>query len=196
MDTHDHSRPVPSALEDFVALLEAHGAPLFRYLLRMVGDRALAEDLLQETFASAFGHRDEFRQPGSVRAWLFAIARNRARNALRDGRRTVTDSTAVARELGKRPGVGSPEVEVLRLELRAEILAALQQLPPARREAIVLRDIEGSSYGDIAAATESSEGAVRVRVHRGRQQLQSLLAPYLEEAAPATQAVGDREERE
>ena len=94
MDAHDHSRRVPSALEDFVALLEAHGASLFRYLLKMVGDRALAEDLLQETFASAFGHRNEFRQPGSVRAWLFTIARNRARNALRDGRRTVTDSAA------------------------------------------------------------------------------------------------------
>lgn len=171
-----------AALDGFVGLVEAHSGALFRYLLRIVGNRALAEDLLQETFAAAYARRDGFHRRGSARTWLFTIARNRGYNAIRDARRTVTDADALVRQLDELPASSpGPEAQVLQLELRAEIISALQQLPPSRREAVVLRDIEGLSYAEIAAITSSSEGATRVQVHRARQQLQELLEPYLKD---------------
>jgi RNA polymerase sigma-70 factor (ECF subfamily) len=195
MDARSGNGPALAVFKAFSTLVERHGPPLFRYLLRMVGNRALAEDLVQDTFATAYAHRGEFREPGSVRAWLFAIARNRALNALRDGQRVAADSASVARELARLPvSAANPEGEVLRLELRAEILAALRQLPPARRDVVVLRDLEGLSYAEIAAITDSTEGAVRVQVHRARRQLQALLAPYLSGEVSVAEAGRDRED--
>lgn len=195
MDAHGGGGPNSADLREFVRLVELHGAALFRYLLRMVGNRPLAEDLLQDTFTAAYTHRNTFRGSGSAKAWLFTIARNGARNALRDGSRTVTDGEALTRALAALPAdARGPEDELLRLELRAEILAALQRLPAARREAVVLRDIEGLSYAEIAAITGSSEGAVRVQVHRARQQLQDLLAPYLCSDETPTEPGPDLEE--
>ncbi len=190
MSTRNGDGKESSSLAEFVALVESHSGPLFRYLLRMVGDRPLAEDLLQDTFAAAYVHRDDCRKAKSARAWLLTVARNRAHNALRDGSRTVTSTETVARQLAELPAASpAPEAQVLRLELRGEILSALQQLSPARREAVTLRDIEGLSYADIAAIVDSTEGAARLRVHRARQQLQGLLAPYLrDELAPSDAA--------
>ena len=102
------------------------------------------------------------------------------RNALRDGRRSFADSEAMERRLGALPvSPPSPEQEVLRLELRGQIMRAFGELPAGRREVVVLRDIEGLSYPEIAEVVDATEGAVRVRVHRAREQLRELLAPYL-----------------
>lgn len=168
--------------EAFAGLVEQHSGLLFRYLLRMVGNVAEAEDLLQETFVAAFTARERYEERGSLRAWLLTIACNRARNALRDEARTLVDTERVEAELACVPCLaGQPEEETLRLELRAAILAALQSLLPARREAVVLRDVEGCSYAEVAAVLGVSQGAARVLVHRGREQLRGLLGPYLAE---------------
>jgi RNA polymerase sigma-70 factor (ECF subfamily) len=170
--------------EDFAELLEVHGAALLRYLRRMVGHRELAEDLLQDTFVSAFAHRGEARA-GAVRAWLFTIAGNRARNALRDERWALPHSGIVCERL-ESPAASppTPEQETLRLELGERLTQALQLLPQARREAVILRDIEGLPYADIAQIVGATEGAARVRVHRAREQLQGLLGPYLNADEP------------
>jgi RNA polymerase sigma-70 factor (ECF subfamily) len=166
--------------EAFGPVMERHAGSVLRYLRRMAGSAEAAEELLQQTFVAAFLARRQYRGEGSARAWLMTIARNRARNALRDQARTIVDEQAVAAELERLPSAAdSPEDEVLRGELRGEIAAALALLPPACREAVVLRDVEGFSYPEIAGITGATEGAVRVRVHRGREQLQELLAPYL-----------------
>lgn len=176
------ARAAEGDAEAFGPLVQRHGGAVFRYLLRMMGSTEPAEELLQDTFVAAFAARRQYRGTGSARAWLMAIARNRARNALRDEARTVVDAEAVTAELERLPSTrGTPEDEVLRWELRGEIAAALASLPPACREAVVLRDVEGFSYPEIAEITGATEGAARVRVHRGREQLQELLAPYLRE---------------
>jgi RNA polymerase sigma factor (sigma-70 family) len=165
--------------EEFAELVETHGAALLRYLRRRVGNAELAEDLLQDTFVAAYQHRAEVR-PTSVRAWLFTIAANRARNALRDGRWSVANERAVAQRLGAPcASPPTPEQETLRAELGSRLDEALQQLPPERREAVVLRDIEGLSYGEIAQVVGITEGAARVRVHRTREMLREALRPYL-----------------
>jgi len=166
--------------EAFGTLMGRHGGSVFRYLLRMTGSAEAAEELLQDTFVAAFLARRQYRGTGSARAWLMVIARNRARNTLRDDARVTVDSEAVTAELERLPSTrGIPEDEVLRWELRGKIAAALASLPATCREAVVLRDVEGFSYPEIAEITGATEGAVRVRVHRGRDQLQELLSPYL-----------------
>jgi RNA polymerase sigma-70 factor (ECF subfamily) len=164
---------------DFAALVEDLGPALLRFLRRMVGDADLAEDLLQETFVAAFRHRAGAR-PESARGWLFTIAANRARNALRDGQRSVTDEESVVAKLDRCGRADAlPEAEALRHELRAEIAVAVAQLPPDSREAILLRDMEDLSYAEVAAIMGLTEGAARVRVHRARERLREALGPYL-----------------
>jgi len=164
---------------DFAALVEQLGPVLLRFLRRMVGDADLAEDLLQETFVAAYQHRAEAR-PDSARGWLFTIAANRARNALRDGRRSVTDGETVGAKLencGRADAM--PEAEALRHELRAQIMVAVAQLSPDRREAVLLRDMEDLPYAEVARIMGATEGAARVRVHRAREMLREALRPYL-----------------
>jgi RNA polymerase sigma-70 factor (ECF subfamily) len=173
------ARAIEGEAEAFARLAERHGGSVFRYLMRMTGSVEEAEELLQDTFVAAFAARRQYRGAGSVRGWLMTIARNRARNAWRDGSRNVRDAETVRGELESLPVSGTPEGEVLRLELRAEIATALAALPPASREAVVLRDVEGLTYEEVAEVTGAGEGAVRVRVHRGREQLRHLLEPYL-----------------
>jgi RNA polymerase sigma-70 factor (ECF subfamily) len=164
---------------DFAALVEERGASLLRFLRRMVGDADLAEDLLQDVLVSAYHHRGDAR-PESVRAWLYAIAVNRARNALRDRRRVVTGAQGVEEEADTLTiPPPSPEAALLRRELRAEVLQAIGDLPPDGREAVLLRDMEALTYREIAQVTGISEGAARVRVYRARERLREALRPYV-----------------
>ena len=166
--------------EVFAGMVAVHGPALFGYLRHMVGQRELAEDLLQDTFVSAFVHRAQFHPGSAVKAWLFTIAANRARNALRDGRWTIADTESVSARLGS-PGASppTPEQEALRHELGTRLSEALASLPHDRREAIILRDVEGLTYAEMARIAGGTEGAARVRVHRGREQLRAQLRPYL-----------------
>lgn len=175
-----HSAPSQGlAAMDFAALVEELGPRLLRFLRRMVGDEDLAEDLLQEAFVAAYQHRAEAR-PKSARAWLFAIAANRARNALRDGRWSVTDGERVGARLERAEGTdATPEGEALRHELRGQIMAAVAHLPADSREAVLLRDMENLPYPEVARAMGVTEGAARVRVHRARERLREALRPYL-----------------
>jgi RNA polymerase sigma-70 factor (ECF subfamily) len=164
---------------DFAALVEDLGPALLRFLRRMVGDADLAQDLLQETFVAAFRHRAGAR-PESARGWLFTIAANRARNALRDGAWSVTNGERVEATLARLAEAdGLPEAEALRHELRAQIAVAVAQLPADSREAVLLRDMEDLPYAEVAAVLGLTEGAARVRVHRARERLREALGPYL-----------------
>lgn len=179
--------PAPSrgiAARDFAALVEDLGPALLRFLRRMVGDADLAEDLLQETFVAAFQHRAAAR-PESARGWLFTIAANRARNALRDGAWSVADAERVETVLERLAESGAlPEAEALRHELHAQIVVAVALLPPDSREAVLLRDMVGLSYAEVAGVTGVTEGAARVRVHRARERLREALRPYLSCESP------------
>ncbi len=154
----------------FEAVVRAHRARVFRYCVALTGDRARAEDLLQETFVDAMRGYGGFRGDASVLSWLFTIARRRCGRMARR-RQGQPAQTEELMTLGLEAGWGScAEVEA-KLDAqtsRARIDRALATLSPSDREIITLRELDELSTKQVAALLGASETAVRVRLHRAR----------------------------
>jgi RNA polymerase sigma-70 factor (ECF subfamily) len=148
---------------------------LARYLTR---DAVLSEDLVQDAVLRAFRAFDQFRG-GSPRAWLFAIVRNCCRTALSSGGGVVSlvhDEEAA--RLHEQPDPApTPEEETFRKADVARVRAAVEAIPEPFREAVVLRDLEGLSYAEIAEVTDVPVGTVMSRLSRGRAMLAAELLP-------------------
>lgn len=161
----------------FDTLYQRYAAPLRGYLLRMAGSGAVADDLVQLTFISVVRSRGRFIAGSRVRPWLYAIATNAARDQVR--RRHGEELTGPEEMRAHDTGV-DPMVRDAGLEQR--VRRALDQLPAAQREAIVLHRWEGLSFAEIAEAVGISETAAKVRAHRGYERLRALLSDLKEEA--------------
>jgi RNA polymerase sigma-70 factor, ECF subfamily len=147
---------------------------LYRAALRLTRVPADAEDLVQETYLRAFRASDSFEPDTNLRAWLFTILHNTARNRARDRAREhlTIDSDAVDRAADTRPGASdTPEALLLRDVLAPELQAAIDALPETFRQAVWLRDVEEFSYAEIAAMLEIPIGTVMSRISRGRRML-------------------------
>lgn len=153
---------------------------LYRAARRLTRAPADAEDLVQDTYLKAFRAADRFEPGTNLRAWLFTILHNTARNLARDrGRDTVAiDSEVVDRAADLGPlggGLGSPvetpESLLLRDTLTPDLQVALDEMPEAFREAVWLRDVEGFSYAEIASTLSVPIGTVMSRISRGRRLL-------------------------
>jgi len=167
-------------LDCFNRLVERYQREVYNLCLRMLGNAPAAEDATQDAFFSAFRGIGKFRG-GSFRAWLFRIAANACRDQLRLLRRRPTTSLdTLPLELEFDQRTLSPEDDALRQELGEEIKRALAALPPDQRLAVILRDIEGLDYEEIAQATGSSLGTVKSRINRGRARLRDHLGQYRE----------------
>src|SRR6187431_1086667 len=143
---------------------------LYRAALRLTRRPADAEDLVQETYLKAFRAADQFEPGTNLRAWLFTILHNTARNRARDRARDVVsvDSEVVDRATGR---ADTPETALLRDTLGPELQAAIDALPEAFRQAVWLRDVEEFSYAEIAAMLSIPIGTVMSRISRGRRLL-------------------------
>jgi RNA polymerase sigma-70 factor (ECF subfamily) len=161
---------------------------LYRTALRLSHDRADAEDLVQDTYLKAFRAADRFEPGTNLRAWLFTILHNTARNRFRDRARDtvaidseVVDRAADAPPPGSRDGgadtVATPETLLLRETLAPELQSAIDALPAAFREAVWLRDVEEFSYAEIADMLDVPIGTVMSRISRGRHLLFERLNP-------------------
>jgi len=166
---------------------------LYRTALRLTRDPADAEDLVQDTYLKAFRAADRFAPGTNLRAWLFTILHNTARNRVRDRARDAVDvdSEAVERSAETRSamaGAGAsafetPESLLLRDALAPELQQAIDELPAAFRQAIWLRDVEGFSYAEIASMLEVPIGTVMSRISRGRRALYDRLTAVESSAA-------------
>ena len=151
---------------------------LYRTALRLTRVPADAEDLVQETYLKAFRAADQFKPGTNLRAWLFTILHNTARNRVRDrAREAVTvdsdavDQAADAPSYGLSAPVATPEALLLRETLTPELQAAVDELPDAFRQAVWLRDVEEFSYAEIAGILDVPMGTVMSRISRGRRML-------------------------
>jgi RNA polymerase sigma-70 factor, ECF subfamily len=148
---------------------------LYRAALRLTRVRADAEDLVQETYLKAFRAADRFEPGTNLRAWLFTILHNTARNVASDRtRHAVTfDSDAVERAADAmlHGMADTPETLLLRDTLAPELQAAIDELPDAFRQAVWLRDVEEFSYAEIATVLDVPIGTVMSRISRGRRML-------------------------
>jgi RNA polymerase sigma-70 factor (ECF subfamily) len=155
---------------DFSELYRRYAGDVFRFSLFLSGNRATAEDLTAETFARALVGRDGLRVD-TVKAYLFAIARNLYRDVRSRDRRLVPID-AVTPQPDPSPTQDVVTGDRQRLET---VLSAIQQLPDGEREALVLAIQKDVPYERIAAILGCSIVAVKVRVHRARARLRSIL---------------------
>ena len=166
-------------LDAFNRLVDLHERAVFNLCLRMLGSREAAEDAAQEAFLAAFRNVRRFRG-WSFRAWLMRIAANACTDELRRrGRRPAHSLDApppgADDPLDIADAAAGPETQLLRKEQQAALQAALLKLPSDQRIAVIMCDLQGFSYEEIAEAMRSSLGTVKSRIARGRAKLRGVL---------------------
>jgi RNA polymerase sigma factor (sigma-70 family) len=155
-------------------VVREHSARVYRLAYRLTGNPHDAEDLTQETFIRVFRSLAEYT-PGTFEGWLHRITTNLFLDQVRRKKRIRFD--ALPEDTERLPGrAPSPEQVYVDTHLDPQIQAALDALPPDFRAAVVLCDIEGLTYEEIAATLGVKLGTVRSRIHRGRVQLREALA--------------------
>ena len=171
----------------FEILVNERSGEIYGLLYRLTENREEARDLTQETFLRAFQSIVHFRGESDLRTWIYRIAINQARNRWRWWRRRRRDVTVSidAPEIGngrlglvstlRSKNIKDPEQDALESERERALKKALSSLRRVYREAVVLRDIEGFAYEEIATALDISIGTVKSRLARGRQELRRKL---------------------
>ena len=170
----------------FNTLVNERSGEIFGLLYRLTENREEARDLTQETFLRAFQSMASFRGESDLRTWLYRIAINQARNRWRWWKRRRRDSTVSldsSDESGRQSLIATlksdtsrdPEKDTLAHERERALRQALGDLRRVYRETVILRDIEGFAYEEIAVALDISVGTVKSRLARGRQELRRKL---------------------
>jgi RNA polymerase sigma-70 factor (ECF subfamily) len=170
----------------FEVLVNERSGEIYGLLYRLTESSEEARDLTQETFLRAFQSIGHFRGESDLRTWIYRIAINQARNRWRwwrRRRRDVTVSIDAPQPNGqvslagtlKSDNGSTPETDTLAHERERALRKALSSLKHVYREAVVLRDIEGFAYEEIAVALDISIGTVKSRLARGRQELRRKL---------------------
>ncbi len=170
------SHPTPTGtVPTWDQVVDDHSARVFRLAYRLTGNRADAEDLTQEVFVRVFRSLGSFT-PGTFEGWLHRITTNLFLDQARRRSRIRFDTLGDEPEARFPSRVPAPDHQVLEGLFDPDVEAALGALAPEFRAAVVLCDIEGLSYEEIAAVLGLKLGTVRSRIHRGRAQLRRALA--------------------
>ena len=169
----------------FEMIVRQYSDMVFGLAARFVGPEE-ADDVVQETFLRAYRALDSFRGESSLKTWLYAIALNRVRARQGALARFRSFFVQLGRESSQGDGelyltdppdpAASPEEDALTAERRQRLRAAMRTLPEEFRSAVVLRDLEGLAYGEIAEALKVPVGTVRSRIARGRALLKEQLS--------------------
>jgi RNA polymerase sigma-70 factor, ECF subfamily len=170
-----------------------HG-PVYNLILGMLGDTADAADAAQEVFLKAFKGIRQFRRGSSLKTWLYRIAIREALNHRRWFKRHLQKNVSIDAQ----PEDGFAQIDVEDLgatpfdqlaaqEIQVAVQGALQEVPEVFRSAVILRDLEGLSYEEVAEVLEVSVGTVKSRILRGRRALKEILEPLLGDRHTAAQ---------
>jgi RNA polymerase sigma-70 factor, ECF subfamily len=174
----------------FERLVSEYTGDVYALLYRLTADPEEARDLTQETFLRTFQSISRFRGDSNLKTWLYRIAMNQARNRWRWWRRRKRDVTVsldatddsheepLSARLRNDEAV-DPEQETLAKEREGQLREALLGLRQSYREAVILRDVEGFSYEEVADTLQISIGTVKSRISRGRLELRRKLEGFL-----------------
>jgi RNA polymerase sigma-70 factor, ECF subfamily len=171
----------------FEAIVRAHQDRVYSFCARMLSDREDAFDAAQEVFLSAWRNLSEFRGDSALSTWLLRIAANACLNRIRR-RKSLSEREAPWPEPSGEAGEGiifqpaggdadRPDRLAETSEMREILMDALSHLDPASRWMVLLSDVEGFSYEEIAALAEVPVGTVKSRLHRARMAMRRLLSP-------------------
>jgi RNA polymerase sigma-70 factor (ECF subfamily) len=177
-------------------LVEAWSTPMLHVALAYVSQRAVAEEVVQDAWVAVLQGIHRFEGRSSVRTWVFRILANLAKTRAVRERRTVPfsafedvpavdpsrflpDHDAYAAHWAAPPGPAPPEDQLLAAETRARLAGAIQELPPAQRAVVTLRDVLGWTPGEVCAVLDLTDANERVLLHRARSSLRRTLERYL-----------------
>lgn len=164
----------------FVSLYNRYKTPVYGFCVKMLGDKTLAQDVMQETFLRVYENRDRLIKTSSFKSWVFTIARNQCLNQLRRAKRQVLLEDGPGEETS--PPV--PHGQMAHLEKSEQVQLVnhfLDQLKDDYREVIILREYQNLSYAEIAAVTRSTLSAVKSRLFKARRKLASFMEPVLQQ---------------
>ena len=155
----------------FALIVRAYEAPIFNYVLRMVGERTLAEDLTQDVFLRVFRGLRGFSRRARFTTWLFQVAKNRVIDELRAAERRPRTLVAIE---------DAPQLEVVdapieQSEAIQALLCEVDKLSPDLKEALLLRDIAGLSYNEISDTLDVTLATVKWRIFKARDEVQQAL---------------------
>lgn len=172
---------VPASSDDgsFALIVEEHSAAVYRLARSVVRDPALADDVTQDTFIKVWKHLDTFRGESSLRSWILRIAHNTAVSTLRKIRDSATDPA-------KLPEASDPIGTTRMVEGRIaadQLREALEELDELTRSIVVLREVEGMSYDDIARTLDVPIPTVKTRLLRARRRLATMLEEWRPDGA-------------
>ena len=173
--------------DKFLELVHKHKTQIYQHTLYLLKNREDAEDITQETFIKAWEHRAELR-PKTVRSWMLKCAQNLCFNLLKRHKFQVhltergdTDpETELETLMHAHSGRSNPMPDeiVIQQELRDSVHCAIKKLPPDMRSVIIMRELNGMSFKEIAKVLEQPEGTVKSTAFRARKKLRELLRPY------------------
>lgn len=166
--------------EAFRLIFERYGRPVISFIYDMVGERGLAEELTQETFVRAYRSLNAFRDEARISTWLFGIAKNVAREALRarhkeNSKVGITDQIVI----NLPDGQPAPDCQLLDKELNGVIREALKTLDEDKRLVFTLKVFQQRSYEEIAEITGFSPAKLKTDLHRARMEMRRLVSPYM-----------------
>jgi RNA polymerase sigma-70 factor, ECF subfamily len=170
----------------FDEIVQRYKNKIFNYVSRMTNDSPDAEDITQEVFIKAYVSIGAFRNDASVDTWLYRIATNLVIDRFRRGKRapqTISafeDESHPLHELPATERGSDPAVQAQLTELQCEVKRAVAALPPKLRSAVVMHDLEGLSYEEVAEAVGCPVGTVKSRLFNGRNLLKEKLRRYVE----------------
>ncbi|MBR9977317.1 MAG: RNA polymerase sigma factor [Bacteroidetes bacterium] len=159
----------------FDALYASYDRRVFAYCIYVVGDHDLANDIYQEVFIKAYQALHTLRDEAKEANWLFRIARNECLNAMKSRQRN--DKRHISLDSSPEPGIQGDGMTTR--DAHDHLRKAINQLPTEYREALLLAEFEGFSLKEIAEITGASLSNVKVRIHRAKQKLYTLLEPIL-----------------
>jgi len=176
----------------FDLLVQKYQYRVAHLVSRYVRDSAEVEDVAQEAFIKAYRGLANFRNESAFYTWLYRIAVNTAKNYASASARRATEQAADAYEAEQSEGArqlqdpATPERERASDEIRQAITATLEGLPAELREALVLREMDGLTYDQIAAVMECPIGTVRSRIFRAREAIDRRIEPMLDDSGART----------
>jgi len=178
-----------SRMDEFENLIRQHQKSVYNVALRLTGNPDDAQDLTQDAFIRAFKAFDSYKFGTSFNRWLYRIVTNLYIDQVRKKKRTPVidhldeklemDDGSVSREISD--SSYSPEDVLLKTQIDERLQKALNKISPEFKTAIILCDVEGFSYEEIAEIMGTSTGTVRSRIHRARHSMRNMLSPYSKE---------------